>query len=195
MIHEYKTGRSVCGFVEFCAWAGVVIAGIMILAAFGAASKDDGSILALAGVVPALTLLIFSFVLVILTQMARATMDGSVASQKAVIQSQKHHDEVLKALRSYATRGNHSDAAAQLSLVDTTTAKEKIQPVAQVGSAQSGHIEYEGHQIHRVGTKLSVEGRNFSTIEGAKNHIDQLLGKEPIKGRQEPILTAPKGLA
>ena len=60
MIHEYKTGRSVCGFIEFCAWAGVIVSAIMILAALGTSTRGGGYQFALAGVVPALLLLIFS---------------------------------------------------------------------------------------------------------------------------------------
>ncbi|MEL7445489.1 MAG: hypothetical protein AAGK02_06715 [Pseudomonadota bacterium] len=112
MIHEYKTGRSVCGFVEFCAWTGVVIAAFTVLAALGTSTRGGGYTLALAGVVPALTLLIFSFILVVLTQMARATMDGSVAAQKNVIQSNKQHDEMMRALRSHVNRSPTTDAQA-----------------------------------------------------------------------------------
>lgn len=110
MIHEYKTGRSVCGFIEFCAWAGVVVSAIMILAALGTSTRGGGYQFALAGIVPALLLLIFSFVLVVMVQMARATMDGSVAAQKGVVQGNKQHDELLQALRSYAARASTTDA-------------------------------------------------------------------------------------
>ena len=204
MIHEYRTGRSVCGFVEFCAWAGVVVAAIMVLAALGTSTRGGGYTFALAGVVPALTLLIFSFILVVLTQMARACMDGSVAAQKNVIQNQKHHEETIRALRSYASRSPSGDAQAagpKPSLADAV-AKGADEPVktstataATTTAPKAPTVtEYKGHQIHHEGTKLRVEGVNFSTLESAKTHIDRLVGEVPGTGRREPVLSAPKGL-
>jgi len=205
MIHEYKTGRSVCGFVEFCAWAGVVIAAIMVLAAFGASSRGGSYTLALAGVVPALTVLIFCFILVVLTQMARACMDGSVAAQKNVIEAKKHHDEMLRALRSYATRSPATEAAPQPSLAQAAQHVQKDQPVGRPAHGavtttavqKPGVIEHSGHKIVPDGDRYRVHGIGFADLEKAKAHIDSIAVKpepEPVE-RREPVVAIPKGLS
>lgn len=93
MIHDYKTARSVCGFVEFCAWAAVLVAALLALLAIGTASSSRGGSFALAGLVPAFSLALAAFIVIVMVQMARATMDGSVAAQENVIQSKSQHAE------------------------------------------------------------------------------------------------------
>ena len=193
MIHEYKTGRTVCGFAEFGAWLAVIISVLMILAALGTASKGGGYEFALAALLPAFIVLIVGFILIILTQMARASMDSSVAAQKNVIQTQKHHEEMMRAMRSYSDKSPAvptsspalspespeqaheapGDAVAKPTVTDVPRAKD---------------IRYNGKLITEFGGQYRVFGIPHDTLEAAKAYIDGLDGKpaEQLTASREP---------
>ena len=107
MIHEYQAGRAVCGFVEFVAWIGVVVSGIAMLISLGTSFSIRGGSIALLAIIPTMTALFLCFFVIVTVQMARASMDGSVAAQISVRDSTKQHQEILAALRSYGERAGH----------------------------------------------------------------------------------------
>ena len=194
MIHEYRTGRSVCGFVEFGAWLGVIASVIMIITALATATRGGGYEFALAGLVPALLVLIFSFILVVLVQMARATMDGSVAAQKNVIQSNKQHEEMMRALRSYSSRAPaHNAFSPELkpSLADAVpydgdrpsmtgfetpvdTYQDDLAPALKVTAIGPDQLEYKGQTIHKDDGKFRVGELRFADLDRAKKHIERV---------------------
>lgn len=168
MIHDYKTARSICSFVEFCGWAGVVVSGFIALAAIGTASSMRGGSLALVGLVPALELAIACFIVIVVVQMARATMDGSVAAQKNVIQNQKQHEELLRTIMSYGTRNRHGDQnQGGASLLDAGTRR----PSSNV-SRRRNSLEYKGQLIIEDDQSYRVHGISFATLDLAQRHID-----------------------
>ena len=128
-MHEYKTARSVCGFVEFCAWAGVVVAVLIVLMAIAASSSRDSTI-ALVALVPAFSLALASFIVIVMVQMARASMDNSVTAQKQLMQSNTQHQEMLTAIRSLSGRASGVSSSDTLGTVaphgnpDTITSPE-----------------------------------------------------------------------
>lgn len=205
MIHEYKTARSVCGFVEFGAWLGVIVSVILILVAIGTATKGGGYEFALAGLVPALIVLIFSFILVILVQMARATMDGSVAAQKSVIQAQKHHEEMLRSLKDAGGKSAGTPSASsprstneKTTAVGSTNDKGNSSPEPTLASLPAAEtLRHNGTSITVLNDEFRVFGIPHKSLEEAKAYIDGLDGqpRQENSGRREPTLAAPKGLA
>lgn len=224
MIHEYKTGRSICGFIEFLSWVAIIIAAIALVVALTASSSSRGGALALAGLIPSAVVAFFGLICVLFVQMARAAMDGSVAAQKSVIQAQKHHEETLSAMRSYASRVASGDPAARPSLAEAAEAQadNASQPDEAVGEFsgrsktthpnQSQVIRYNGHNIMHDGSRFRVHGIGFDDLEKARAHINSIAVKvepakpaedpsrlEPAKRpeptkRLEPVVTVPKGL-
>jgi len=208
MIHEYQTGRSVCGFVEFCAWAGVIISGLLVLASFGTASRGGGYSFALAGVVPALSTLLFSFTLIVLTQMARAAMDGSVAAQKNVIQNQKQHEEMMRSFRQLTQQtAGLSDAAKQATQNPTAeennAASEAVEATPSSLSSlankqetitrrSDGKLEYRGQEFESEGRKLVLGGLRFETLDQIKRHIDGKLAEREL---EPPATTAAEAMS
>ncbi|MEM0989684.1 MAG: hypothetical protein AAGK00_12435 [Pseudomonadota bacterium] len=230
------------------------------MASIATAVRGDEGIVALVVVAPSFGALLFCFFMVINVQMARATMDSSVASQTIVRDTRKQHEELMRSFRRLAASAAPasdgaigSDAAgtgetntapglASAHSARPTTAKTEDgglayrgvaitqesphryvalgkafstladaevyidfsarseEPVA-VNSGQSttsapealaqapqktNPSAYRGIRIEQDGYKLLVEGRRFSSLESAKQHIDALLGDDPVANGTEP---------
>ena len=193
MIHEYKTGRTVCGFAEFLAWLVVIVSVLMILGALGTASKGGGYELALAALLPALIVLIVGIILVVLIQIARAAMDSSVAAQKNVIQTRKHHEEMMRAMRSYSDKSpavpTRSPALSPESPEQARESSEGAAAKPSIGdlpAAQS--LRYNGKTITHSRGQYRVFGIPHASLEAAKAYIDSLDGSsaEQVTARHEP---------
>lgn len=208
MIHEYKTTRSICGFVEFLAWLGVGLCVISLLITFGTMVSVEDGVLAIIALGPTLLALLICLMVVIIVQSSRALLDNSVASQKAVIQSAKQHEELMRSFKTLVLHqtslserisraGGGAGAAAVASRAGAVT-------TAATGDG-SGQLEYRGHVIQRDGNKLRVGDRRFAALDHAHAYLDELLGDGPSIGvpaiptaapeeRREPVLTRPAGL-
>ena len=187
-MHEYKTARSVCGFVEFCAWAGVVVAILIALMAIAAGSSRGGGV-ALVALVPAFSLALASFIVIVMVQMARASMDNSVTAQKQLMQSNTQHQEMLTAIRSLSGR------ASGVSSSDTLgTVAPDGNPVTAT-SAEANSVEmYKGHKLVTENGQHRVHGRPFPSLEKARAHIDSIAVNDAPTTPRELTVTRPPGL-
>lgn len=205
MIHEYKTARSICGFVEFIAWAGVVIAAILVIMAIGTASSARGGSFALVALLPALWLALGSFLIIIIVQMTRATMDGSVAAQKNVIQGQKQHEELMRSLKDLAGRptgfsqSEPHRATQHKETSETPDSKDRGQLAARIPTSENQPatetMRHNGMSITVMNGEYRVFGIPHKTLDEAKAYIDGLDDQSTGAGsdRREPTLAAPKG--
>ena len=215
MIHEYKTARSVCGFVEFCAWAGVIFCVIAILISIGTSASVRGGSLALVAVVPIFIGLMLCFFVIVNVQMARASMDGSVAAQITVRDSNKQHQEVLSALRSYGERASSRTSESYASGAPSTGWSDRGPgkptkdpnrptptgvPIAAAAYAETKKlnntmvIEYRGDEILETPSGSFTRNRKFEDIDDARLYLDRG-GSKPAKAQTGLRSASPSTLA
>lgn len=208
MNHEYQTGRSVCGFVEFIAWIGVVVGGLLFITSIGTAFSSRDGILALLGVAPALTLLMIALLIVILVQMARAGMDGSVAAQKNFIQNEKQHAELLGVLRSYSERTNELLAASPRNYEAAIPTKPEPGETPEDTSGHGGRFGVPTSEggldrmasdprtrklVHREGLILDGDQgvhampQRFDNPDDARNFVDRSALAQPAIGASPDV--------
>lgn len=174
MIHEYKTGRSVCGFVEFIAWVGVIAAGIALLVALGTAFDGKEGVFALLAVLPAFSALLSCFLMIVIVQMARAAMDASVASQKMLVESREHHREVMTAMR----RGPDPTSASR-SIAEKAQRPEQNEPAqirSQVHAGPDAKYQiFQGFRIYHDDNGYRVGGQTCRSIEEAHTLVAEMV--------------------
>ncbi len=123
-MHEYKTARSIFGFMEFCSWALVVVGVIVFLAGFAGGRALAGAA-GMVGALPGLLMVFVGILSVMLVQIGRAAVDTAEMTGK-LLNNSTEELAILKAqnARSLAQSGGMAKT------VETPPAAVKSAPPA-----------------------------------------------------------------
>ena len=176
MIHEYKTGRAICGFVEFIAWIFLAIAVIVLLVSLGKIQSSSGVSAIFA--VQAISSILGCLLILLIVQMSRAAMDGSVASQTMVMESRRHHTEMISAVRQISAVSQSADGGQsyQSRTRDQSSEAAVSQNSHEVPSAVSTPFQkYNGFKIYVEGSGFRVGNQSMNSRDEAQEHIDEMI--------------------
>jgi hypothetical protein len=188
---NYGAARSVLGLAEIILWCGIGGGIILAIIAGGAASNGFGGVGAgLAAAMPGIAISVFSFIGVVMIQVAKASVDtadytfqmlGIARDQLAV---SKEANKQLKAPQSFAedrksppkheTRDQHAvqGQGANDARSSGTVSTPKL---AHSSATDAKDWDYRSKRIHYTSHgAFLVEGRTFETLEKAKLHVDGL---------------------
>lgn len=191
-MHEYKTARTIFGFMEFLSWAVVVIGVIAAFALANAGGSRFGGMMsggaAFGAAMPGIILAIFGLFGVMYVQTGRATVDTAEMTGKML----KNSNEELKLLkaekRELAERLGSAEpsvapAKTGKTIEEATSAPEPTAASAKQEEPAPPHVTtYKGLSITQAGMGVSVNGQWFKSEDIAKEKIDA--GEVPMIGKR-----------
>lgn len=187
-MHEYRTARTIFGFMEFVSWALVVIGVIVFLAGMsGGASMSrsfgGSSLGALTGALPGIFLTIVGIMCVMLVQVGRATVDTAEMTGKLL----KNSNEELKLLKSQGARVAPDARPAGAAKTGPSRDSPASHEASNLGETNPSVVKHRGQRIDVAVDGVFVGRERFASIDDAKVHIDRM---PPAPG--SPV--APKSL-
>lgn len=178
-MHEYRTARTIFGFVEFCIWSLTVVGAALAYAglAGGDIILSGGGVIAM---MPGLAMAFYGIVGVMLVQIGRASVDTAEMTGKLLANSESQ-------LRLMQTQ---SGSGAGVSVAKPSLAKREHTPRPIASEQPSTEItEYKGTTIERRGSIAFVGQHRFESIAAAKRHIDSIA--TPVALPIEPVSPPP----
>lgn len=189
-MHEYKTARSIFGFIEFCAWS-VVVIGVIATSAGMAGGSLLGSGGGIWGALPGLAVLFIGLVSVMMVQIGRATIDTAQMTGK-LLENSTESLRILQMQSAPASPATATNAAAakpaqasavhdrSRSSVPDPKPKQIAQPIPAPAKPapppeppQPKAIEHLGKRIDPFENGWKVGGIHFETVDQAKAFIDE----------------------
>lgn len=184
-MRSYEAARSLFSFLAFCAWS-VVIIGVLVALVAGEGGSRYGGGAGLLAMVPGIGFGLAGLLLVAFVQMGRATVDTAEYTQQmlkvardqlevskqalnqgsAVGKSFVGITEKSKPSSRHSTHGGH---AAELNSVD--------QPVSSI----EREISHQVHTIPEIEERFHVDGKDFASVEHAKNYVENILPPQDDK--------------
>ncbi len=197
-MHEYRTARTIFGFMEFVSWALVIIGVIVFLAGMsGGASMSRGfggsSLGALTGALPGIFLTIVGIMCVMLVQVGRATVDTAEMTGKLL----KNSNEELKLLKSQGAPGA-TDARPASAAKTGTSLESSADRGAPDGSAtKSDMSKHRGERISSVIDGMHGDRKSLARRKEAMVPIDPMqsspgspVSPKPLGERIEPTMSS-----
>lgn len=186
-MHEYKTARSIFGFIEFCAWS-VVVIGVVATLAGMAGGNLIGSSGGVWGAIPGLAVVFIGLASVMMVQIGRATIDTAQMTGK-LLQNSNEELRLLKALpgdgnlqAGYATRdpavsilesqSNSTPAASEPSQELEESNLQSERNILKKRVEISGSCTHNGYEITVAGEGFQISGTWFETVDQAIDYIE-----------------------
>lgn len=197
MMHEYRTARSVFGFVEFLAWAMViggvfvVIAGFTAGSAVGGFGRTGGFLAVMMATLPGIGMIAISLTIIVFVQIGRAGVDTSERVGR-LIEINRDGFQYLKS--------QSSELPASFDL-KSKPISANVSPAPETLAPQT--IPYKGYEIV-VGDSGSIRvgKQDFMGIDIAKRYIDEMKplnqqGLQPVAPEPEkaPVEAKPATLS
>lgn len=193
-MHEYRTARSIFGFMEFGAWACVVLGVITALVGMAGGGRMLGGGGGILAALPGLLIVFIGIFAVMMVQIGRATVDTAEMTGKLL----KNSNEELQILKSADRTVGFSGETPAQSLnrqsasfgdLDVSSPSSEAAEEAQIDTdhlkeVTPGIYEFKGRQLFASTKGIMVGNEAFATIEDAKQFISNDDGQLAIDDRK-----------
>lgn len=183
-MHEYRTARTIFGFVEFCAWGTVVVGGIVILAGAAGGGGLMGRGGGILGALPGVFIVFLGILGVMLVQIGRASVDTAEMTGQ-MLNISKEQLRLAKAPQV----APKASPQPKPSLAKPTSAPAPAREQSSSQPSGANVTEYQGKSIEQRDGLVFVGEHCFGSIAAAKRHIDSIA--TPVALPIEPVSPAP----